>query len=421
MRIDDIAHAERLALARSARHGWGVVGGALGVMAVTFGVTYSFAPFFASLQQAFAAERGAVSLAFSIAVPLYFALGAVSGPLADRFGPRRVSLAGIVIGALGLVYAAQATALWQVYLGWGVGVGICVGFSYVPAIGAVQLWFVKHRGFASGIAVSGIGLGTLLGPLAAGLLIDQLGWRGAWMALGAFTLVAGALATWFLDGPPERRGMLPDGGIAEPAASTAAPQAAGASVRDALASRPFWLLYGALISISMGAFIPFVHLVPFAEDHGIAHGTAVAVFSLVGIGSTAGRFCIGGIADRLGRKRSLAAVFLGVALMMLWWLSSSAAWQLAAFALIYGTCFGAFVALYPALTVDYFGTRSASGIIGLLYTAAAFGTLLGPKLAGDAFDIFRSYAVPIAVGGAFAGLAVVLTLLLPEPSRYRKR
>ena len=420
MRIDDAALTQRLALARSARHGWGVVGGALGVMLVTFGVTYSFAPFFASLQEAFAASRGAVSLAFSIAVPLYFALGAISGPLADRFGPRRVSLTGIVIGAIGLVYAAHAQSLWQVYLGWGVGVGICVGFSYVPAIGAVQLWFVKRRGFASGIAVSGIGLGTLCGPLAAAELIDWLGWRGAWTALGGVTLVGGAMAVWFLDGPPERRGMHPDGGVAEPAASVAAAPTTGASLREALASRPFWLLYGALISISMGAFIPFVHLVPFAEDHGIEHGTAVAIFSLVGIGSTAGRFCVGGVADRLGRKRSLAAVFLGVALMMLWWISSSTPWQLSIFALVYGTCFGAFVALYPALTVDYFGTRNASGIIGLLYTAAAFGTLLGPKLAGDAFDIFASYSVPIAVGGAFAGLAVVLTLLLPEPARYCK-
>jgi MFS family permease len=417
MRIDDVALTQRLALARSARRGWRVVGGALAIMSVTFGVTYGFAPFFASLQQEFAAPRGAVSLAFSIAVPLYFALGAISGPLADRFGPRRVSLVGMIIGGIGLVYAARAQALWQVYLGYGAGIGICVGFSYVPAIGAVQLWFVRRRGFASGLAVSGIGLGTLCGPLAASQLIDWLGWRGAWTVLGLFTLLAGSIATWFLDGAPERRGMLPDGGIAAPATSSAALPAEGATLREALASRPFWLLYFALISISMGAFIPFVHLVPFAEDHGIGHGTAVEIFSLVGIGSTAGRFFMGGIADRLGRRRSLAALFLGMALMMLWWLASSASWQLALFALVYGTCFGGFVALYPALTVDYFGTRNASGIIGLLYTAAATGTLIGPTLAGDAFDFFASYSVPIAAGAGFAGLAVVLTLMLPEAAR----
>jgi MFS transporter, OFA family, oxalate/formate antiporter len=318
MRIDDVALTQRLALARSARHGWSVVGGALGVMFVTFGATYSFAPFFASLQEAFAASRGAVSLAFSIAVPLYFALGAISGPLADRFGPRRVSLVGMIIGGIGLAYAGRAEALWQVYLGYGVGLGIAVGFSYVPAIGAVQLWFVRRRGFASGLAVSGIGLGTLCMPPATVQLIDWLGWRDAWMGLGLFTVLAGGAATWFLDGAPEQRGMLPDGGVAAPATSSTAPPAEGATLREALTSRPFWLLYSALIAISMSAFIPFVHLVPFAEDHGIAHDVAVVLFSLVGIGSTVGRFAMGGIADRLGRRRSLAVLFLGMALMLSW-------------------------------------------------------------------------------------------------------
>jgi MFS family permease len=141
---------------------------------------------------------------------------------------------------------------------------------------------------------------------------------------------------------------------------------------------------------------------------------------LVGVGSTIGRFLVGGGADRIGRRWAVVAVFAGLALMQLWWLTATTVWQLALFALIFGTCYGGYVALFPALTVDYFGGRNASGIIGVLYTAAAIGTLLGPKLAGDAFDMFGTYTIPIAVGAAFAFAAVLLVILAPEPHAAKR-
>ena len=121
--------------------------------------------------------------------------------------------------------------------------------------------------------------------------------------------------------------------------------------------------------------------------------------------------------DRKPMRSLLAAVFAGVALMQLWWLIAASAWQLAIFAFMFGICYGGFVALYPALTVDYFGGRHASGIIGVLYTGGAAGSFLGPKLAGDAFDRFGSYTIPIAIGAACALLAVVFVIAAPEPDR----
>jgi MFS family permease len=411
-------NAEALALERrrSARHGRRVVAGAFAAMFVTFGVAYSFSPFFASLQGAFAAQRGAISLIFSIAVPLYFILGIVSGPLADRMGPRKVALLGVLIGGTGLLFAARADALWQIYIGFGIGVGFGVGFSYVPSVAAVQRWFLRRRGVASGFAVAGIGLGTLCMPLLAAQLISLVGWRWAWTVFALLMMVGGGGAALLLDRGPERLGWLPDGGVADPSAPRETAAAAGWSVRDALRSRAFALLYVALIFVSVGAFIPFVHLVPYAEDQGIPHAMAVVIFSVLGIGSTVGRFAVGGLADRVGRRWSLAAVFFGLAAMLLWWLGSSTVWQLVLFALLFGSCYGGFVALYPALTVDYFGGRNASGIIGILYTAAAVGTLAGPKLAGDGFDLFKSYALPILVSAGCACFAAFLVLLLPDPA-----
>ncbi len=408
--IGEFAIARR----RSQQRGRRVVVGAFGVMFVMFGVINSFSLFFASLQEAFTAQRGAIALIYSIAAPLYFLVGLISGSLADHFGPRRVALIGVLLGGVGLLFAAQATALWQIYLGFGLGVGLGVGFSYVPAIAAVQRWYHWGRGTASGLAVAGIGLGTLAMPLIAAPLISWVGWRGAWVVLAALMIVVGGGAALLLDRGPERYGWLPDGGVADSSAEHQRTEVAGCSIKDAIRSRPFWLLYVGLVFASVGAFVPFVHLVPYAEDHGISHTSAVTIFSMLGIGSTAGRFAIGGLADRIGRGRSLAAVFFGLAAMLLWWPAATTVWQLTIFALAFGSCQGGFVALYPALTVDYFGGRNASSIIGILYTAGAIGTLVGPKLAGDGFDLFHSYSLPILVSAGCALVAAVVILMLPK-------
>jgi MFS family permease len=160
-------------------------------------------------------------------------------------------------------------------------------------------------------------------------------------------------------------------------------------LRDAVRSKPFLLFYTAGLCSSLGLFLPFAHLAPFAEDRGISHATAVTLFTLVGLGSTFGRFLLGG-SDRIGRRRSFAGMLLGMALMLVWWANSWSAWQVAVFALVFGTCYGGFVALAPALVVDYFGERNASGLIGISYTAVALGTLAGSPLAGYAFDFFEA-------------------------------
>src|SRR6266851_873167 len=165
-------------------YGWLVVAAAFAVTFVGFGCAYTFSAFVEPLQRDFGASRGSVSLVFSLAGFLYFGLGVVSGPLADRFGSRHLAIVGMILTGLGLAAAGMARSLVEVYAAYGLGVGLGVGCAYVPAIGAVQRWFVKRRGFASGLAVSGIGVGTLVMPPLATLLINTLGWRTAYLALG---------------------------------------------------------------------------------------------------------------------------------------------------------------------------------------------------------------------------------------------
>ncbi|KVE06084.1 MFS transporter [Burkholderia anthina] len=395
-------------------YGWYVVAAAFAVTFVGFGSAYTFSAFVESLQRDFAASRGQISLVFSLAGFLYFGFGIVSGPLADRFGSRRLAVAGMLLTGAGLAAAGAAHTLLQVYVAYGLGVGFGVGSAYVPAVGAVQRWFVRRRGFASGLAVAGIGVGTLVMPPLASALIAQVGWRGAYFTLAALVLVLGAGMSLLIENDPRRRGLLPDGDAPgggsrdAAAASTGANVHAGATVREAVTSRPFASLYAACLVCSFGVFVPFVHLVPYALDHGVAPSTAVLLLGAIGVGSTAGRFFLGGLADRFGRRTSLLAMFAGMAVALVAWAGAGTVATLAAFALVFGVFYGGWVAVLPAVVMDYFGGRNVSAIIGILYTSVAFGTLIGPAAAGFIYDAGGGYLVPILASAAANAIAFAI-------------
>jgi MFS family permease len=374
-------------------YGWLVVAAAFAVTFVGFGNAYSFSAFLESLQDEFGASRGSVSLIFSLAGFLYLSFGMVSGPLADRWSSRRLTLAGMILIGIGLAAAGMAHSLTQVYLAYGLGVGLGIGCSYVPVLGAVQRWFARRRGFASGLAVSGIGVGTLIMPPLASLCIERMGWRSTYLAMGIIAIVAGAGMALLIKNDPRELGLGPDGDQVQADHPLAKP--AGASVGAAVNSRRFMGLYASCLVCSFGLFVPFVHLVPYALDRGIPHSSATLLIGMIGVGSTAGRFILGGLADRIGRQFLLPAMYAGMALALLIWLFSFGLWTLAAFAFVYGVFYGGFVALIPALLMDYFGGRNIAAIIGVLYTSVAIGTLIGPSAAGYAFDWNHSYLMPI--------------------------
>jgi MFS family permease len=407
-------------------YGWIVVACAFVVMFTGFGVAYSFGAFFPALQQEFQANRGDISLIFSISGFLYFGLGAVSGTIADRVRPRWVIAGGMALIAIGLVLASRAETLWQIYLIYGLSIGLGVGFSYVPSIGAVQRWFVRRRGLASGIAVSGIGVGTLVMPFAAAALIAASDWRVTYLVFAGLAATLGLGTALLIDDSPARRGLLPDGepataAAANPATSPGPQHLEGATIGEAMGTWIFWALFISAGLTGFGIFIPFVHLANYARDHGLSEETGVLLIGLIGVGSVVGRFLLGGIADRFGRRRSYAGMFAGMGIMLVWWLGSTSAWALMLFALLFGTFYGGFVALAPALITDYFGGRNASGLIGLTYSSVAFGTLLGPTLAGFAYDFMQSYDLPIIASVVFNVAALALIGLLAEPEGAVRR
>lgn len=396
--------------------GWWVVAGAFLCMMTGYAVAYSFAAFFGALEAEFGARRGETSLVFSISAFLYFQLGFPAGLIADRTGPRPMVVGGLLLVAMGLAAASQATTLWQVYLGYGLGVGVGVGLSYVPSIAAVQRWFVRRRGTASGIAVAGIGVGTLLGAPLAHELIGALGWRQTYLVLAALTVI-GAVASGFMVRPgPERYGLGPDGDAPTPGTAFSIP--AGLTLGEALRSAPFWAIYIGALLLSFGLFVPFVHLAPYVSDLGLGEGFGVLLIFLLGVGSTFGRFLFASITNWLGRRVSFGMMYIGAGAMLVMWSMSTSAPALVVFALVFGAFYGGFVAIAPSLAADYFGGRALGSIIGALYSGVGFGALLGSPVAGYAYDFFGSYTGAILAGAALCLVSFAITMATPEPARW---
>lgn len=377
-----------------------VVACAFTLMFVGFGVAYSFAAFFKAFQAEFAASRAHVSLVFSLCALLWFSIGVPGGLLADRFGPRGVCLAGALSIAAGLAAAAHAHSLTVLYATYSIGIGVGIGLAYVPSVAAVQHWFTQHRVLAGGIAVSGIGAGNLLVPPLAAWWIELWGWRGAYLGLMWLTLLAAVPAALLLGGRAATRAA---------AAGAALP---GMSLAEAMRSRLFWLMYAVAFLVCVGFFVPMVHLAPYAQDVGLTEAQGVSLVSLLGLGSLLGRFLMGGIAERLGHARSLVAIGAGLGLLFLVWWVARSYWLLAAFAVSFGTLYGGYVALAPTLSMELFGPRSLSAILGALYTAAGLATLIGPTFAGASFDATGSYDASILGCAAlsFAGAAIAFGL-----------
>lgn len=399
-------------------YGWAVVAAAFVILFVGFGSAYTFSAFIQSLQHEFGASRGSVSLIFSLSGSIYFGFGALSGRLADRWGARRLAVFGMALVGSGLMLASVARSLSEVYIAYGMGVGFGVGFAYVPVLGAVQRWFTKRRGLASGVAVSGIGVGTLVMPMLASLLIEASDWRKAYLILGAGAVVLGVSMAFLVDNDPRDRGLHPDGETpshAEPGARE------GASIKQAVGSGAFRSLYAACLLSSIGVFVPFVHLVPSAQGFGVAQTAATLLIAIVGAGSTFGRFFLGAIADRMGRQRFLAAMYIGIGAAMTIWMAASGFASLACFAFIFGAFYGGWVAILPAVVMDRFGGANVGGIIGILYTGVAIGTLIGPSAAGFLFDVSHSYTWAIVVSIAANIVAAGITVRSLQESSAERR
>lgn len=367
-------------------------------MFTVFGVGYSFGAFFASITEDFNAGSGATATVFGVTIAFSFFLGQFTGAISDRIGPKRVLQFGAIMLGAGLIVTTIVPNIVLAYLAYGIGVGSAIACGYVPMVAVVGGWFDTKRALALGVAVAGIGLGTLVGSPLAAALISAMGWRAAFVcyAIGGSTLLL-VVSTVIDVGPatepaPRRRPL-----------------------RELWAIADFRVLYLSMASTAFGLFVPFVFIAKYALDRGTGEVAAATLVGLIGGASIFGRLALGVLATRVDAARLFRITFAVMALSQLLWLTSGGTYALLVlFAVLYGTGYGGFIALSPAVAAARFGLTGLGGVIGTWYTAAAFGALLGPPFAGELIDRFGFTAAIIAVMIAIGCGWLLLLRLAPS-------
>ena len=354
-------------------------------------VFYGLPVFYTSLVDSLHFTRSQVAqglfLGFVIVAPAFGFMGA----LIDRIGARRVLRVGILLVALSLVLMGGMTRLWEYYVLCIVEV---VGYVLAGPISnqvLVSNWFQAKRGRAMGYAYLGLGLGGVAAPVLAAHLIGGLGWRRAFVIIGALIgVVLFPIAQWLTRSAPGEMGLVPDG-IVPTRAQGGAIQASSFRLGAAIRTANFWLiLAGSTLTIgAIGTVIQ--QFVLFLRDAGYSTVQASAFLSRLLFAGLAGRVAVGYLVDRYNKKNVMALFYLLLALAIPLLLLAQHPATLWAFALIFGFAMGADYLLIPLVTAECFGLEALGKVLSLIIMADSLGQFLGPVLAGKIFEATHSY------------------------------
>lgn len=386
------------------------------IMVIAWSAYYSFGVFFNSLLTEFGWTRTLISGAHSFSMIMYGLSAVVMGKLADRFGPRTIlTLASVLIG-LGYLLTSQVNTAWQLYLFYGIIVGMGLSGVLAPLLATIARWFVKRRGMMTGIVIAGVGVGLFAGPLTADWLIRTYDWRTAYLILGGTALVVILLSAQFLKTDPAQLGQIPYGGdtLAKGPSGTLN---SGLTLREAIRTRRFWLISGTFFSEGLCVLGITTHIVAHALRLEMSATSGANILATIGVFSIIGKLMIGIVADRIGHKQALVISFVLMAAALVWLVPASEMWTLFVFAVVFGLGYGGCATSGISLVGLYFGVKSLAVIIALVNVGFTFGAALGPVLAGYIFDISATYQVAFVIFAITGIIGLAFAALLPPPER----
>jgi MFS family permease len=326
--------------------------------------------------------------------------GFLAGWLIDRFGPRRLMLAGILMAGTALIGLGMIGTLAGFYLFY-----VCNALGYVcggPLPNQVLLsrWFTAARGRAMGFAYLGIGIGGASVPFLAVWLTQRVGWQGALQVLGALIIVVALPLALVVKESP-----------AAPASTTSTTSTIlhHPSIGPVLRTPAFYLLLaGSMCSIAaVGGTNQHLKLF-LSLDHGYAQGAAARIASLVLVSSLAGRLGMGWLADRIPKKYVMLLIYLLVAAAIPLLFLAATPGVLYVFAVVFGLGLGGEYMVIPLMAADLFGVRVLGRAMGIVLTADGVAEALAPWLVGRIHDVTGSYTtgfvtlIVCALAGAVA-------------------
>jgi MFS family permease len=337
--------------------------------------------------------------------------GFAAGWIVDRFGPRRLMMAGIVMagGALiGLAHMSSLSTFYLFYLFNALGY-VCGG--PLPNQVLLSRWFDRARGKAMGFAYLGIGVGGTLVPLLSARLVATLGWRGALQVLGILIIVLALPFAYFVREKPDTDGE-------QRRASTEPPAPIGTVFR----TPAFYLLaIGSMCSIAaVGGTNQHLKLFLSLDMHYPQADAASIISTVLGF-SIAGRLFMGWLADKIPKKRVMLIIYMLIALSIPLLFAGQSPFAMYAFAAVFGLGLGGEYLIIPLIAAELFGIKVLGRLLGVVLTADGVAEAVAPMGIGYLHDVTGSYHTGfiVLIGIALAGALAILAL--PSPAAAASR
>jgi len=406
---------------KSRKH-WGLVAACAGLMTVSSGVWYSASVFFVALIGEFGWNYASTSSIFSLFTVLYGAWGILVGHLVDRFGPRRVVLAGGLLLLIALAANGSAHALWHLYVTHGVLASLGLSATgYVPVSLVLTHRFHEHRGLALGTASAGVGIGILVLVPLTQVFIEHWGWRVAYLGLaviaasvvlliGSFALKERGIAS-----PEETRPR-----VASPPLARTARTAPEWTLTSALCSREFWLVTATFVFLNGPTQLVLTHHVAYLVEVGQSKMLVAGIVGLMGLFSIPGKIGWGFLSDRWWTELIYLAGATGVIAAILTLLTigpTSSAGSLYGYAILMGFGYAVSASMTPILSGRFFVGRHFGVILGTLNTFYQAAGAAGIWLAGYAHDVTGSYRLPF-LASILSATVAVFCVWLAAPRRF---
>ena len=397
---------------------WVQLGASVVAMVMIANLQYAWTLFVVPLQEGNGWELTPVQWAFTLFVLFQTWVQPLDGWLIDRLGPRWfITLAGVFTG-VGWAAIGSASTLTQLYVFYCTA-GVGAALVYSGSVGSALKWFGDRRGLAAGIIAAGFGSGTALFIPVIRYLIDNFGYRTAFLATGIFQGVVIVAVAQLLRHPQ-----------ADSQARPAAAKAAGRNRRNAehfttwemLRTPHFYALYVMFVAMSTGGLLATAQAGPLVRAWGLPLAALTAATTLSPVANGASRIFWGWISDRIGRENTMVIAFFLQAVCLLGVLTlgrTSSVWFTVTLALTFFT-WGEIYALFPATSGDWFGARHATSNYSFLYTAKGVASILAGGAAAFLYQLLGDWSAAFYGSAALALLASVMAAVLraaPLPSK----
>ena len=340
-----------------------------------------------------------------------------AGRVQDRLSPRITAVIGGVLTGLGLILISFSTAWFSWIIGFGVLLGMGLGFGYAAPTPPAIKWFPPAKtGMIAGIVVAGFGLASVyIAPLAI-FLIDKFGLNQSMLIFGVAFLIVVSVLAQFLVNPPE--------GYVHPDAARTASAAAAPSVDfspgNMMKTTAFWKLW-IMFCIGSGAGLMIIGGVAGMAKQGMGQ-LAWIVVALMAVGNASGRVVAGILSDKIGRANTLFIMltFQSIVIFSLMFITPTQVMLLVLAATLIGFNYGTNLSLFPSVTKDFFGLKNFGVNYGLVFSAWGIGGFIFPRVSQMIVAYTNSPKMAYLMAGGLLVVGAILAVVTKAPGAERE-